>query len=346
MEDWALIRRLHLAEGESTRSIERLGISRTTAARAVRSEVPPKYERVPVASANKAVEPRIRVLLKGNPRIPATVIAERIHWSGSHAWLGENVARPRPEYASTPTTNQPSNAVPSRTLLPSGRFWQRRPMSCSWGYPEPVKPISPPGSGSGPPSWARGCFLPPQPSGSPGYRPFEQDDVNLFFQLVSARYEHASLILTSNRGFARWGRYSVTGRGSGHDRLDPPPRRSHHSQRIQLPPQGPPNRLITLDKNREYGRIVPFTGLTIHPTKRLTIRPELAPAAVLRTSASRLELNGGLECKDALLAAASGSFIGKSVPRSRDGRWQVDDGSIVSAHGWHRILDAGRIANH
>jgi DNA replication protein DnaC len=38
-----------------------------------------------------------------------------------------------------------------------------------------------------------------------GYLPFEQDAANLFFQLVSSRYEHASLILTSNLPFARWG---------------------------------------------------------------------------------------------------------------------------------------------
>jgi DNA replication protein DnaC len=38
-----------------------------------------------------------------------------------------------------------------------------------------------------------------------GYIPFEQEAANLFFQLVSSRYEHASLILTSNLPFARWG---------------------------------------------------------------------------------------------------------------------------------------------
>lgn len=39
-----------------------------------------------------------------------------------------------------------------------------------------------------------------------GYIPFEQDAANLFLQLVSSRYEHASLILTSNLlPFARWG---------------------------------------------------------------------------------------------------------------------------------------------
>lgn len=38
-----------------------------------------------------------------------------------------------------------------------------------------------------------------------GYLPFEQEAANLFFQLVSSRYEHASLILTSNLPFSGWG---------------------------------------------------------------------------------------------------------------------------------------------
>lgn len=38
-----------------------------------------------------------------------------------------------------------------------------------------------------------------------GYLPFERDAPNLFFQLVSSRYEHASLILTSNLPFSGWG---------------------------------------------------------------------------------------------------------------------------------------------
>jgi DNA replication protein DnaC len=37
-----------------------------------------------------------------------------------------------------------------------------------------------------------------------GYLPFEQDATNLFFQLVSSRYEHASLILTPNLPFSSW----------------------------------------------------------------------------------------------------------------------------------------------
>jgi len=38
-----------------------------------------------------------------------------------------------------------------------------------------------------------------------GYLPFEQEAANLFFQLVSSRYEHASIILTSNLAFSGWG---------------------------------------------------------------------------------------------------------------------------------------------
>jgi DNA replication protein DnaC len=38
-----------------------------------------------------------------------------------------------------------------------------------------------------------------------GYIPFEHEAANLFFQLVSARYERASLIVTSNKEFGRWG---------------------------------------------------------------------------------------------------------------------------------------------
>jgi DNA replication protein DnaC len=38
-----------------------------------------------------------------------------------------------------------------------------------------------------------------------GYVPFEPEAANLFFQLVSSHYERASLIVTSNKPFGRWG---------------------------------------------------------------------------------------------------------------------------------------------
>jgi DNA replication protein DnaC len=36
-----------------------------------------------------------------------------------------------------------------------------------------------------------------------GYVPFQGEATNLFFQLVSSRYERASLIVSSNKPFSR-----------------------------------------------------------------------------------------------------------------------------------------------
>jgi DNA replication protein DnaC len=82
-----------------------------------------------------------------------------------------------------------------------------------------------------------------------GYIPFEPEAANLFFQLVSSRYERASLIVTSNKVFGRWG--EVFGddvvAAAMIDRL------VHHAEVIAL--KGDSYRL----KNRDLGR-VPTTG--------------------------------------------------------------------------------------
>ncbi|SHM47087.1 IstB-like ATP binding protein [Caldanaerovirga acetigignens] len=39
-----------------------------------------------------------------------------------------------------------------------------------------------------------------------GYLPLDGLGSNLFFQLISARYERGSIILTSNKGFGEWGK--------------------------------------------------------------------------------------------------------------------------------------------
>ena len=98
MEDWALIRRLAAEGVPKARIAARLGISRTTVIKAVNSEQPPRYERAPKATSFVVFEPRVRELLEQTPDMPATVLAERVGWTGSIRWFSENVKRLRPEH--------------------------------------------------------------------------------------------------------------------------------------------------------------------------------------------------------------------------------------------------------
>jgi DNA replication protein DnaC len=78
-----------------------------------------------------------------------------------------------------------------------------------------------------------------------GYIPFEPEAANLFFQLVSSRYERASLIVTSNKPFGRWGEVfgDDTVAAAMIDRL------VHHADVIAL--KGDSYRL----KDRDLGRV-------------------------------------------------------------------------------------------
>ena len=97
MEDWALIRRL-AGEGVAKAQIAtRLGISRTTVYAALASESPPKYERAVAVTSFTPFEVRVKELLRETPEMPATVLAERVGWTGSIRWFRDNVKRLRPE---------------------------------------------------------------------------------------------------------------------------------------------------------------------------------------------------------------------------------------------------------
>ncbi len=97
VEDWAEIRRLNRAEGLSIKEIaRRLGVARNTVRSALRSDAPPVFDRKPRPSAVDAVEPTIRELLAEFPRMPATVIAERIGWERSMTILKDRVRELRP----------------------------------------------------------------------------------------------------------------------------------------------------------------------------------------------------------------------------------------------------------
>ena len=75
-----------------------MGISKNTVKAALASDQPPKYERRLQGSIVDEVEQRIRELLQAYPRMPATVIAERIGWTRSIPVLSARVAELRPVY--------------------------------------------------------------------------------------------------------------------------------------------------------------------------------------------------------------------------------------------------------
>lgn len=78
-----------------------------------------------------------------------------------------------------------------------------------------------------------------------GYIPFDAEAANLFFQLVSSRYERASVIVTSNKPFGRWGEVfgDATVAAAMIDRL------VHHAEVVSL--KGDSYRL----KNKDLGRV-------------------------------------------------------------------------------------------
>ncbi len=99
VEDWAEIRRLSKAEGLSIKEIARqVGVARNTVRMALRSDEPPAYRREKTGSIIDPVEPDIRRLLMQTPRMPATVIAERIGWTRSLTVLKDRVRELRPLY--------------------------------------------------------------------------------------------------------------------------------------------------------------------------------------------------------------------------------------------------------
>ncbi len=93
-----MIRRL-VGDGVPQRQVAKdLGVGRATVARALASDGPPKYERAAVPTAFTPFEPLVRRLLVTTPDMPATVIAERVGWTGSITWFRDNVRRLRPEH--------------------------------------------------------------------------------------------------------------------------------------------------------------------------------------------------------------------------------------------------------
>jgi transposase len=129
VEDWAEIRRLRKSEGSSISEIARLmGCSRNTVKAALASSGPPKYQRERVGLLVDGYEPRICELLRAFPRMPATVIAERIGWPYSIRTLSGRVAELRPGFL------PPDPA--SRTCYAAGEVAQ-----CDFWFPDIELPV-------------------------------------------------------------------------------------------------------------------------------------------------------------------------------------------------------------
>ena len=140
VEDWAEIRRLHRAEKQSIKEIvRRLGVSRNTVRAVVRADSPPEFKRVPRPSAVDPFAEEIRRLLAEHPRMPTTVIAERIGWVRGMTILKDRVRELRPLFVPPDRLGAPSispgswpngisGSLPPRSfsrtaLRPSRRCW-------------------------------------------------------------------------------------------------------------------------------------------------------------------------------------------------------------------------------
>lgn len=129
MEDWALIRRLHVSEKLPKAQIAReLGISRNTVAKAIASVAAPEYSRAAVTTSFEPFVVQVRQLLKATPSMPATVLAERVGWAGSATWFRQNVAMIRPDYAPT----DPADRI---VYHPGDQ------VQCDLWFPEPRIPV-------------------------------------------------------------------------------------------------------------------------------------------------------------------------------------------------------------
>jgi DNA replication protein DnaC len=113
--------------------------------------------------------------------------------------------------------------------------------AAQWGQPAGRRPRGWPAAGWADPAWS----LPAAGGRRGGLPPLRAEAANLFFQLVSARYERASLLVTTSKPFGRWG--EVFGddvvAAAMIDRL------VHHAEVIRL--KGDSYRL----KDRDLGRV-------------------------------------------------------------------------------------------
>jgi transposase len=102
VHDWAEVHRLHHVEGLSKAAVAaKLSMSRTTVHRLLGLSEPPKYVRRPPGSQVDEFAEAIAAMLDADPRVPATVIAERLRpagFTGSLTILKDHLRRIRPTF--------------------------------------------------------------------------------------------------------------------------------------------------------------------------------------------------------------------------------------------------------
>ena len=116
VHDWAEVHRLHEREGLSKKHIaERLGMSRTTVCRLLQLPEPPRYERPRRPSLLDERVDSIKVMLKEDAKVPATVILEHLRregYPGGITILKELLTQLRPIYGRDPDPFQRTTYIP------------------------------------------------------------------------------------------------------------------------------------------------------------------------------------------------------------------------------------------
>ncbi len=139
VEQWAEIRRLVLVERRSQRQVAKsLGVARDTVARALALDVPPRYERPPVASKLDPFREWICERLQADPAIPSLRLREmavEFGYAGGKTVFDDYVRDVRPRFQVRRTFQRtiyrPGELVQCdlwepRELIPVGHGQQRR----------------------------------------------------------------------------------------------------------------------------------------------------------------------------------------------------------------------------
>ena len=148
VHDWAEVRRLHQVEGMSKAAIAaRFGMSRNTVSRLLSLTEPPKYERAPAGSQVDRFADQIAAMLAEDPRVPATVITERLRrfgYAGSVTIVKDHVRAVRPSFTAAQSF-QRTSYLPGELAqtdwwhtgvhLPVGRSQTREALGLVTGLP-------------------------------------------------------------------------------------------------------------------------------------------------------------------------------------------------------------------